>query len=73
MKIRMDRANELLRETKMPITDIATELGYSSHSHFTRAYRKLMKYLRVNLERRSLKRSKKLRLYSADRLLRVNE
>lgn len=39
-QIKMKLASELLRETGMSITDIANELGYSSHSHFTRAYHK---------------------------------
>lgn len=36
--VRMDVANKLLKETDMSISDIAEELGYSSHSHFSRAY-----------------------------------
>ena len=36
--IRMNLANELMLETNMSLTDIANELGYSSHAHFTRAY-----------------------------------
>lgn len=39
-RVRMDIANELLKETDMSISDIAKELGYSSHSHFSRAYNK---------------------------------
>jgi len=37
--IRMDIANELLQESNLSLTEIANELQYSSHSHFTRAYR----------------------------------
>ena len=36
--VRMNLADELLLETNMSLTDIANELGYSSHAHFTRAY-----------------------------------
>ncbi|MGR3663065.1 MAG: helix-turn-helix transcriptional regulator, partial [Paracoccaceae bacterium] len=36
--VRMAAAQELLRETTMTLTEIANELSYSSHSHFTRAF-----------------------------------
>lgn len=35
-----DQANDLLKESDMPITDIALELGYSDPAHFTRAFRR---------------------------------
>ena len=40
LKSKMRRARELLSETKLPITRIATQLGYSDPSHFGRAFRK---------------------------------
>jgi len=39
-QVRAERALEMLRETQAPMIDIAVELGYSSSSHFTRAFRK---------------------------------
>jgi AraC-like DNA-binding protein len=39
-RVRTERAVELLRETDQPVTAIATELGYSSPSNFTRAFRR---------------------------------
>jgi AraC-like DNA-binding protein len=39
LRIRFERAVELLRETDTPITGIATALGYSSPANFTRAFR----------------------------------
>ena len=38
--VRTERATELLSETGAPIVDIAVELGYSSATHFTRAFRR---------------------------------
>ena len=35
----MERAAELLREGKMNVTETALEVGYSSLSHFTVAFR----------------------------------
>jgi transcriptional regulator GlxA family with amidase domain len=37
--IRLERARELLRHSVASITDIAVACGFSSASHFTRAYR----------------------------------
>ena len=37
-RVRMNFADELLLETNMSLIDIANDLGYSSHAHFTRAY-----------------------------------
>jgi AraC-like DNA-binding protein len=37
--LRMERAAELLREGKMNVTEAALEVGYSSLSHFTVAFR----------------------------------
>lgn len=36
---RRDRADALLSETTLPIAEIASQLGYSSHAHFNRAFR----------------------------------
>lgn len=39
-RLRMERARLLLRETDLPITMIATCLGYSSSQHFATAFRR---------------------------------
>lgn len=41
MQQRIERACRLLRETSLSLTDIALEVGYSSHSHFSRVFRKV--------------------------------
>ena len=41
LKTRIDRARELLTQTKLPVTQIAMEVGYSDNAHFTRAFRGL--------------------------------
>lgn len=38
-EMRLDRARTLLRDTDMPVTEIAIACGYPSPSHFARAYR----------------------------------
>jgi len=38
--VRIRRARELLSGTGLPVTDIATELGYSAPANFARAFRK---------------------------------
>lgn len=35
-----ERASDLLRLTRQPVTQIALTLGYSEHAHFTRAFRR---------------------------------
>ncbi len=37
--LRMDRARVLLRETAMPVTEVASACGYATHSRFSAAYR----------------------------------
>ena len=37
---RLDRAQELLRNTDLPVRDIASMVGYTSYSHFNRMFRK---------------------------------
>ena len=39
--IRHARATELLRDTNLPLTEVAHRLGYSDAANFSRAYRKL--------------------------------
>jgi len=39
-KVRFDMANERIRATRIPITDIALSLGYSDPSAFTHAFRR---------------------------------
>lgn len=39
---RMERAKQLLIETKLPIIDIALTVGYVNHSHFSTQFRKLV-------------------------------
>jgi AraC-like DNA-binding protein len=41
-ELRMAAARELLAESTMPVTEIALEVGYSSFSHFSSAFRKHM-------------------------------
>ncbi|MGA0531671.1 GlxA family transcriptional regulator [Hansschlegelia sp. KR7-227] len=38
LRIRLERARALIRQTSMPILSIALECGFSSASHFSRAY-----------------------------------
>jgi AraC family transcriptional regulator len=40
IKLRMDAARRLLRETKKSVITIAIEVGYSNPSHFARLFRK---------------------------------
>jgi AraC family transcriptional regulator len=40
IKLRMDAARRLLRETKKSVITIAMEVGYSNPSHFARLFRK---------------------------------
>jgi AraC family transcriptional regulator len=40
IKLRLDRARQLLRETKRDVIDIANEVGYANASHFARLFRK---------------------------------
>lgn len=39
MKARLERAQELLANSEMPIAQVADALGFNSQSHFTRAFR----------------------------------
>ena len=39
-RIRLDRARLLLRQTAMPILEVAVACGFASPSHFSRAYRR---------------------------------
>jgi len=38
-RLRLERARELLRQTNMPILDIAVATGFASHSYFAQSYR----------------------------------
>ncbi|GAB7531132.1 AraC family transcriptional regulator [Pseudomonas sp. 3A(2025)] len=40
IKLRMDEARRLLRETQMTVVTVANEVGYSNASHFSRIFRK---------------------------------
>ncbi|MEL6275847.1 MAG: AraC family transcriptional regulator, partial [Bacteroidota bacterium] len=40
LKVRMDRAQTMLANSSDSILQIAQQLGYDSHSHFTQAFRK---------------------------------
>jgi AraC family transcriptional regulator len=40
IRLRMDRARRLLRETSRPIIEIGLEVGYSSASHFAQVFRR---------------------------------
>ncbi len=39
MRLRLERARELLRQTNMPILDVAIAAGFTSHSYFAQSYR----------------------------------
>lgn len=39
MRLRLERARELLRQTNLPILDIAVATGFTSHSYFAQSYR----------------------------------
>jgi len=41
MRLRLERARELLRQTNMPILDVAIATGFTSHSYFAQSYRVL--------------------------------
>lgn len=51
--VRTERARELLTETEAPVIDIAVELGYSSATHFTRAFRRSTGHTPSDLRRKS--------------------
>lgn len=40
--VRIEKSCALLRETKMPISDISVEVGYSDHGYYCRMFRKIM-------------------------------
>lgn len=42
MRQRVERAQELLRETQTPLAEIATQVGFETQSHFTSVFRKLV-------------------------------
>ena len=42
LKLRVDRARELLASPTLSLTDIALECGFSSHSHLSRMFRQLL-------------------------------
>ena len=39
MRLRLERARELLRQTNMPILNVAVATGFTSHSYFAQSYR----------------------------------
>ena len=39
-KARYEKASDLLEKTSLPVAEVSARLGYSSHSHFVRAFRK---------------------------------
>jgi len=42
LRLRFERATEMLISTSAPITDIALEMGFSSHAHFSAAFKRLV-------------------------------
>ena len=42
LKIRLDRARQLLKQTAMPVVEVAAACGFVSTPHFSRSYRKYM-------------------------------
>ena len=53
LRLRIDRAMELLSGTSQPITEIAYALGFSSHSHFDRAFARLTGLCPLRFRRQS--------------------
>lgn len=51
---RIERSKELLSLTEMPITTIALEVGFSSHSHFSTAFRASAGCTPLNYRKRGL-------------------
>jgi len=41
LQIRIRKAKELLRDTRIPIALVATQVGFADQSHFTKAFRRL--------------------------------
>jgi AraC-like DNA-binding protein len=41
MRQRVERAQELLREGRTPLAEIATHVGFETQSHFTSVFRRL--------------------------------
>lgn len=39
-KVRIDKAKELLKETKLPVKEIASMVGYADYAYFTRVFKK---------------------------------
>ena len=42
MRQRVERAQELLRETQTPLAQVATQVGFETQSHFTSVFRRLV-------------------------------
>jgi AraC family transcriptional regulator len=42
LKLRVDRVRELLANSRLSLTDIALECGFSSHSHLSRVFRQVL-------------------------------
>lgn len=51
-RVRLDHARTLLERTDLPVATIASELGYHSHSHFTRQFRTMLGTTPDHLRRR---------------------
>jgi len=43
-QVRLERANELLREGNLNVTQVAYEVGYSSQSYFSKMYQEYYGY-----------------------------
>ena len=55
LRLRLDRARELLASRTLSLTDIALECGFSSHSHLSRVFRQVLD-VTPSEYRRNLKR-----------------
>ncbi len=42
MRQRVERAQELLRESQMPLAEVTTQVGFETQSHFTSVFRRLV-------------------------------
>jgi AraC family transcriptional regulator len=42
LRRRIERATEMLKQSELPLSEIALAVGFSDHSHFARHFRRLV-------------------------------
>ncbi|MBN2284958.1 MAG: helix-turn-helix transcriptional regulator [Tissierellales bacterium] len=57
-KIRIEKSEEILKETDMSLTDVASLVGFSSQSYFTKSFKKETGITPLKFRRTSIKASK---------------